>query len=206
MIQISCLSMYEWWYRFLLVNISNWDDRFLFVNVQMMMQISACHSTNDNIIETTDFFLSIFTWWFLLINAQMMIQNTSCQCTNDGTDFCFSIYNWDNRFLLVNVQMMLKISACQSPNVDTDYFLSMNKWWYRYRFCFHFFNDYFFLSTRSLSPAPFLSGYTAMDVAITFSLTTFSCPHTIVYYTRSVQNMTTSFEMVNGDRKLLLRL
>ena len=37
-------------------------------------------------------------------------------------------------------------------------------------------------------------------------INTFSCPHTIIYYTRSVQNMITSLEMVNGDSKLLLRL
>ena len=41
------------------------------------------------------------------------------------------------------------------------------------------FIDHYFLSTRSISPAPLLSVYLTRDAAITFSLTTISCPHRV---------------------------
>ena len=48
---------------------------------------------------------------------------------------------------------------------------------------YHFFIDTYFLSTRSISPAPFSSVYTTMDAvmdaAITISLPTTSCPHKV---------------------------
>ena len=49
--------------------------------------------------------------------------------------------------------------------------------------CNPFYIDHYFLSTRSISPAPLLSVSTAMDAAtdtaITFSLTTTSCQHKV---------------------------